>query len=401
MKFALFSLFILLLLLDCTIIHAQETDSSVHIKVEQRDVVDYSRIWFGLKPSSKSDMKPGDKPVLSVLPAVGYTLQTRLAGIISGNLAFYTRKQKDAKLSVINSSMTYSQNKQFFIPIQTNLWILHDQVNLLGDWRYMKYPQSTFGLGSDAPVQNENPMDFRYVRFYQYLLIRVTDHLSAGPGFQFDKRWDISEKGLPGNQASDYALYGASSQTTSAGISANLLFDKRDNPINAQKGIYANMVARTNPSNWNASPWSSLILDVRKYIPVSSNGKNVLALWSYNWLILSGKPPYLDLPSTGWDNFNNTGRGYIQGRFRGKQFVYAEAEYRFRITANGLVGAVVFTNIQTASGWPDRHLQQWQPAAGGGIRIKLNKKSNTNVAIDYGVGVKGSGGLSVNVGEVF
>jgi hypothetical protein len=107
------------------------------------------------------------------------------------------------------------------------------------------------------------------------------------------------------------------------------------------------------------------------------------------------------LPATGWDNFNNTGRGYIQGRFRGEKFVYAEAEYRLRITTDGLLGAVFFANTQATSGWSANQLQKLQPGVGGGIRLKLNKKSNTNIAIDYGFGRMHSRGLSVNIGEVF
>jgi hypothetical protein len=38
---------------------------------------------------------------------------------------------------------------------------------------------------------------------------------------------------------------------------------------------------------------------------------------------------------------------------------------------------------------------------GAGIRIKLNKHSNTNVAIDYAFGQGGSQGIFMNLGEVF
>jgi hypothetical protein len=55
------------------------------------------------------------------------------------------------------------------------------------------------------------------------------------------------------------------------------------------------------------------------------------------------------LPSTGWDDQFNTGRGYIQGRFRGKNMVKLEGEYRYRITRNGLIGGVVFANVENFS----------------------------------------------------
>ena len=156
--------------------------------------------------------------------------------------------------------------------------------------------------------------------------------------------------------------------------------------------------------------WQSLLVEYRAYrrFPnLSSN--NVLALWSYNWFTFGGKPPYLLLPSTGWDAFANTGRGYIQGRFRGSNMLYLEAEYRFGITSNGLFGGVIFANAETFSNAASTlagnaslsTFDPVKPAAGLGIRIRMNKFSKANLCIDYGWGTSGSHGLSVNLGEVF
>ena len=41
------------------------------------------------------------------------------------------------------------------------------------------------------------------------------------------------------------------------------------------------------------------------------------------------------------------------------------------------------------------------PAGGFGLRIKINKYSNTNLCIDYGFGIRGSRGIFLNMGEVF
>ncbi|MDB5277863.1 MAG: hypothetical protein JWR61_2818 [Ferruginibacter sp.] len=130
--------------------------------------------------------------------------------------------------------------------------------------------------------------------------------------------------------------------------------------------------------------------------------KNILALWSFNWLTLAkSKPPYLLLPSTGWDDFYNTGRGYIQSRFRAKDMIYAEAEYRFGIAGNGLLGGVVFGNVQSFSKNLATQLAVLAPGFGAGLRVKLNKFSNTNLCIDYGFGTNGSRGVFLNLGEVF
>ena len=105
-----------------------------------------------------------------------------------------------------------------------------------------------------------------------------------------------------------------------------------------------------------------MIIDLRKYFNFPYGSRNILALWNYDWLVLSGKPPYLDLPSTNWDTYSSTGRGYIQGRFRGDEMVDFESEYRFPITANGFLGAVVFANAEFLSGLTPTGSRPYNPA---------------------------------------
>ena len=140
---------------------------------------------------------------------------------------------------------------------------------------------------------------------------------------------------------------------------------------------------------------------MRKYFKLSDHSNNVLAFWSYTWITLNGRQPYLDLPSVGNDTYNNTGRGYAIDRFRGKNMLYLESEYRFGITKNGLLGAVVFANAQNYDRSVTTGLTKIIPAAGTGLRIKINKHSNTNLCIDYAVGTDNSRGVFVNLGEVF
>ena len=340
------------------------------------------------------------KPTFSGLPAVGYTLTTKLAATVTGNAAF--RTSEDANISTVIASAAYTQNKQFTVPLETSIWTRGDKYNFVGDIHFMKYPQSTFGLGSNSSIDNEDPMDYKYIRFYEILYRKITSNFFLGGGYILDWHYNISALGLPGGIISDYEKYGAASNTLSTGFTLNGLYDSRDNSINPYKGFYAEITYRNYQRFMGSnSDWQSSIIDIRKYVKFPADSKNVLAFWSYDWLTLNGKPPYLDLPSTNWDRYSSTGRGYIQGRFRGKEMVYLESEYRFPLTANGLLGAVTFVNAESLSGLANNRLQSVQPGFGTGLRIKLNKTSRTNVDIDYGFGTQGSHGLFVNVGELF
>jgi hypothetical protein len=149
------------------------------------------------------------------------------------------------------------------------------------------------------------------------------------------------------------------------------------------------------------SNWQSILIDTRAYVHFPQHSKNVLAFWALGWLTVSGTPPYLLLPSTGWDDNYNTGRGYIQSRFRGYNMHYFETEYRFGISRNGLFGGVAFVNLQHFSSEISSQYNKVIPGYGVGLRLKLNKHSGANLAVDYGFGLNGSKGFFVNLGEIF
>jgi hypothetical protein len=95
------------------------------------------------------------------------------------------------------------------------------------------------------------------------------------------------------------------------------------------------------------------------------------------------------LPATAYDQRGRSARGYTQGRFRGNNMVYGEAEYRFPIShCGGILGGVLFINATSANN-PSLSLRLFEsikPSFGFGLRIKADKRSRTNLAVDLGFG---------------
>jgi len=385
------------------LIYAQSADS-LNDSLKQRDLVDIAKRVFKFDTAS-INARSGDKVgklYFSFIPAAGYTLLTKLGAVISTNYAFYTEKDHSNNLSVIKFIPLYTTSGQLVLPLKSNIWTPDNKYNIVGDYRYYRYPQVTYGLGGHTSMNNALQLRCDYFSIRQAVHKHITDHLFLGLGYNLDYYWYITEISNNGNGVPDYKKYGADTRAFSSGPSVNILMDNRKNSINPEKGFYGNIVFRPNFTFMGSDHnWQSLIVDLRKYIKLRESSKNVLAFWGYAWLTFGGDPSYLELPSTGWDAYSNLGRGYIQGRFRGRNLLYLESEYRFAITKNGLIGGVVFANAQTVSEWPSNRFEVIAPAAGTGLRIKLNKHSNTNVAIDYGFGLNGYGGLFVCLGEVF
>jgi hypothetical protein len=134
----------------------------------------------------------------------------------------------------------------------------------------------------------------------------------------------------------------------------------------------------------------------------STNTQHVLSLWAFGQFLISGKLPYLNLPTIGGDQRSRSGKGYTQGLFRGFNLVNVETEYRFPISCNQLFSGTIFANF-TSTTDKDRNIslfQYIQPAAGIGFRILLDKATRTNLVLNYGWGRK-SKGFYLNAGETF
>ncbi len=373
----------------------------------QLDLVDLGRSFLQGYHTRRIDtlqQKEG-KLHISALPVAGYTLQTGFAGVLSSNFAFYASQQGETNLSTILTSVTYSQYHQVIFPIQADIWTKGNRYNIITDWRFLHYPSLTYGLGGNTPADSADNIDYGYLRLHQAILRTLGKDFYGGLGYDLDYFWNIRELEPSNQKPTGFETYGWTKNAVASGLSLHLLYDSRRNPINPEKGNYLSLIYRPNFTLLGSdNNWASLVMDARKFIPFpKDNGNhNVLALWSYDWFTLgSGRPPYLLLPSTGWDPYSNTGRGYIQGRYRSLNMLYLESEYRFGITGNGLLGGVAFVNAQTFTEPDTDRYAYVQPGYGMGLRISLNKFSRTNLCIDYGWGSHGSRGFFVNLGEVF
>lgn len=370
----------------------------------QTDLADVGRAFLkGSRTKRDTLQQKKGQLHISLLPVAGYTLQTGFAGVLSSNFAFYTSDPGQTNLSSVLTSVTYSQYRQIIFPIQADIWTRNNKYNIVTDWRYLKYPSLTYGLGGNTSADSGYNIDYTYLRLHQAIMKTVAKDLYLGLGYDLDYFWNIREVDPPAGRQTDFQRYGLYKNQLASGISLHFLYDSRRNQINPAGGGYLSVSYRPNFTFLGSDAnWQSLIMDLRKYILLPGNTRNILALWGYGWLTTGGgDPPYLLLPATGWDAYSNTARGYIQGRFRSRNLLYMESEYRFGISSNGLFGGVLFANAQTFSEPTSGKYEYLIPGYGAGLRISLNKFSRTNLCIDYGCGIHGSGGFFVNLGEVF
>lgn len=190
------------------------------------------------------------------------------------------------------------------------------------------------------------------------------------------------------------------------------MYDTRDSTISAYHGLFLSGSVRAYPKALGSSQDATSVQgEARTYLSLSREvPRNVLAFWLMGSGVTSGHLPYLALPSIGWDFANRTGRGYVQGRFRGDAELYGEVEWRYRITRDGLLGGTVFLNASTFSrpavnvpGFSqDREtlFATVRPAVGAGLRFMMNREARNTVTLDLAAG-QDSVAIYFGAGEAF
>jgi len=372
--------------------------------VAQRDLIDIVRSVFNIKPR-KISAREKKKIYFSILPISSSDGRSGGKALFtSTTAAFYLGDQGTTNLSSLTFTPYFNLKGRYGLPIRSNIWLDNNQWNIVGDTRVLVYPQYTWGLGGNQPEGDRFLVDYKYLRFYQTVLKKIKPYFYAGLGYNLDYYMDIESSGA--NNLHDFTGYnygtGTGQDVLASGVTFNLLYDTRKNSINPLPGAYANIVYRINGRALGShNNWQSLYIDVRKYISLTHSGpKNVLAFWSYYWTSLTPGTPYLSLPSLGWEPYQRSGRGFVQNRYRGQRLAYFETEYRRDITRNGLLGFVLFANVNSVTEANNHNFVYWHPAGGTGLRFKFNKKSGTNISLDYGVS-KNFSSLNLNLGETF
>jgi len=399
---------------------------------------DETDLFIAVGLTEKQQARPkAFEPLLAVLPAFAYnpTVGFLFGGV--GIFGMYLGDPETTTISSVQAMVLYTTKSQFITQVNSTILTERNTWEFQGDWRFMIFNQDTFGLGTGhspvsqgftingigttAAVDGAQHMDMNLLRFRQNALRQVWGGLYVGPGLSFDRYYGIVDQRLdlsasPPVVTSHYAYnsiegFGTKAYNTS-GLSLNVLYDTRDSTINAYKGVYASLSYQWNPTWFGSSKDSSFLsAELRTYLGLSSSvPRNVLAFWVIAQGQVSGALPYLALPSIGWDAKNRTGRGWIQGRFRGTAEIYTEAEWRFRITDNGLLGGVVFANMSTFTrpavsipGYTEagESLFEHPRFAGGvGLRIMQNRQSRTNITLDLTVADK-TVGFYFGAGEAF
>ena len=342
-------------------------------------------------------------------PSIGSKPSTGFNVGFSGNVVFFEGDPQTTHISSLVGGLKVSQKGQTLAGVRLATFTKDDRWFVQSDNRLSWTSQNTYGLGGSTPTADAENVKYDFFRFYETAYRKVKPGLFVGAGLDISDHSGVrpGTDALPSWDEAPYQTYNqqhgfAADRQTSSGPSVGLLFDTRDNPINAERGVLASASYRTFLAGFlgGDATWQELYLDVRTYKKLG-NARNKLAFWFLGDFVTGGTAPYFDLPATAAQD--RSARGYAEGRYRGEHLLYGEMEYRGTLTNNGLVGLVLFLNTTTVdnAATKEKLFDSFAPGAGFGFRFLLNKRSRTNLCTDYGWGKDGSRGFYLAIQEAF
>ncbi len=327
-------------------------------------------------------------------PLLFYFPETRLGFGGAGSYIFRVgrcEKNKNGRPSSISPFVVYTLEKQFIAHLGIDLYLKNDAYHLTGEIKLLKYPDKFFGVGNHTLKADEEAYTSKSTSLFLSFLKKLGKGFNIGVQYHFSD-WNILEA-EEGGQLKDGNLPG-SQEGTLSGVSLVVNHDTRDNIFFPIKGDFIELNSRTYKKFLGSDfDFTDITLDARKYIKLFSS--NVLAVQSLV-KIQTGTVPFLNLARIGGPNIM---RGYFEGRFRDKNLLVFQAEYRMPLFWRvGLVGFAGLGNV--AEKFSQLKPGEFKSSYGFGFRFLFDPKEKIQVRMDIGFG-KDSSGFYFSIFEAF
>ena len=340
-----------------------------------------------------NDTGSAAKPRFLIYPTIGYSPETKWEFGMSALVVFHYKNDTSLRLSEISAFGFYTQLKQLGLWMDHAIYGKDNKYLALGKIRLQNYPLKYYGIGPKTPNEPLAVVPANYYSIRERLVYRLGKNLFTGLELDYQQlsrpifNWyetSVSERILPLG----------SNGSRNLGIGWGVLWDNRHNVMNTRDGYLAEIAFLHYGDLFSESfTMNSIIIDGRYFLPTTKN--QVLALQLFGQFS-DGNVPFNQMSMMGGEMMM---RGYYFGRYRDKQYLAAQAEYRFLpFNFSKRLGGAVFGGLGSVSStFPT---ENWKWSAGGGLRYLLFPKKDIFTRFDVGFQPDGYG-IYFYIGEAF
>ncbi len=343
---------------------------------------------------ARADSLPQRRSSFVVLPYVYYTPETKVAfgagSIYSFRLA---DSSPESRPSNVRIAATYTQLNQMILALLPELYLRNERYYYTGFYGYYKFPDKFWGVGSDTPDSAEERYRSNDFESSTSVQLQIVPGLYLGPLYEYqdlsvdetDERGVLQGGTIPGSRGG-----------SASGLGVILRHDTRDNTYQPARGFY-NQVSAVSFGGSIGSDYTfeALNVDLRMYYRGLFRS-HVIALQTYD-VFISGEAPFQMLALLGG---SYSMRGFYKGRYRDRNMITAQIEYRFPIAWR--FGAAAFASAgDVQSDIHEFSFDRLKYGGGFGLRFLFDPRERINARLDFGFGSGGDAGIYAMVLEAF
>lgn len=342
------------------------------------------------------DTASSTKPRFLIYPTVAYSPETLWEFGISSLIVFHHNNDTTLRLSEISMFGFYTQKKQLGLWIDHAIYGRNNKFMTLGKIRFQNYPLSYYGVGSNISDKPLAVVNANYYNVRERFIYRIRNNLFAGLELDYQQinKIDFQWNAGLGSSTPDPLLPKGANGSQNLGIGLGVLIDSRHNILNVRDGYlfevayihYGNLFAQSFPMN-------TMFFDGRYFLPTI---KNQILAFQLVGQFSNGNVPFNQLSLMGGESIM---RGYYLGRYRDKNYLATQVEYRFLpFSFSKRLGGVLFGSLGSVSDKFPTQNYKW--SAGAGLRYLIFPKKDVFTRIDLGVNPQGYG-IYFYIGESF
>ncbi|MCL6260048.1 outer membrane protein assembly factor [Aquiflexum sp. TKW24L] len=343
-----------------------------------------------------NDTSDISRPQFLIYPTVAYAPETSWEIGLSSLVVYYANRDTSNRLSEISGFTFITLENQYGLWFDHAIYSDQSKWFFLGKIRLQSFPLKYHGIGIDSPKDYLALVDANQIMIKERVLRQLRHNLFFGIEADFQRMSRVEFK--PSPEAPTFPLPLGYEGSTNIGLGFGLVYDDRHNVLNVRKGNFAELAYLKYSPAISSFGFDAVLMDTRIFRPVGKSG--VLA-WQAIGQFFSGDVPFNQLSLLGGDSMM---RGYYLGRFRDKNQIATQAEFRILPLPLGFskrIGAAAF--VGTGTVFPDFSLASinkivW--SAGGGLRFLLFPKKDIYTRFDVAFTQEGSG-FYLFIGEAF
>jgi outer membrane protein assembly factor BamA len=313
-----------------------------------------------------------------VIPLVYFTTETR--GVVELFSYATFKLDKQSSYSNIRFIANYTQEQQYSVVLPFQLLMDKNKYFVTGKVELIHFLEYFYGIGNNTSENVRSKYTFNTFIAQVKALRLIANKTFVGFNLSkqqletfYDETHEVFKESatIPGINGYNYCSVGPT-----------FLYDSRDDLLTAKKGTYLEASyqwAKGIMSNEMPMNFTHFSLDFRKFVGYKNYGVLAfqgLADFTYNYV------PYRAMPSLGGPKLL---RGYYYGRFRDKQLILSNVEYRSPLYKR--VGMAAFIGTGKVGNSLNNLMEnQMHWAYGAGLRYQISKTDRATVRADFAKG---------------